>query len=941
MPSLELLPFVICRVPALPANEEIYSAWEKLKELIKESSPEFYAQISHMAAYDECLVNEKVRFTLFKYFNRAKNRATPYGRFGAVTILSGPDSNNNGLPVRLSDEVIHEFTDWNTNHIYSSGRYQQSFNFLQTNATFYRLGPQFRYLYFNNGHFELSSVGQDDIVQNILGFCMVSKPLSEVISFLTLSEGIHRNRAISFLQQMVELQLLLTDVHPNIIGEDYFKRCRLFAQSDKKYIICTRSHLSGHLAYPSFEPVKQALLFLHHTLPEPVSPALDLFRQTFSSRFGDEDIPLAYALDPTTGISYGNAEPEKGADGLIDFLKNSTATQKEVASVLTDEISKFVLQALIDKKTVELSDFKRTGQTQTRTSLPNTFSAIVQQSGDTMVCIRAGGASANSLMGRFSLAGEEFESACRSIADAEAKANPGVVFFDIAYMGEKNVDNINRRASIYEMEFPILSYAVKSTRLTIDDLFLSVKAGELILWSKCLMKRVIPRVASAYNYTRSDLSLFRFLADLQTQNIRTSLIFDPEHFFPGLSHYPRVQFKNVILSPAKWLLPSEFKINDLPQHEVITLLKGWLSSINCREFKCGFFDQKLVFHADQDNDLIAFLNYATRKDPLYIEEHFTLSPSIVNQEGKPFNHEIIVNFHHNEELYPSLTFTPEAALYSSRRLHLPGDNWIYFHLYCHYAEADNLLINFIYPFLKKHRKNIQCWFFVRYSDPNPHLRLRIRLKIAEAGYTTTAELSSILRSSILNGIIHDFQQRMYTPETKRYGENMDLTERYFEADSELTIELISKKYSINERYLLSMELLESLLANEKFNFKEKQQFLSSVSTALSREFKVEPKGFKKINHLFKQLNDGSFKFKTSGRAMEIKLERTKKLMAAALCNPSGTRKKQLIADLFHMHVNRLFINDQRMHEMIIYNFMVLYLTKSQYKNVNYSSENLH
>ena len=32
-------------------------------------------------------------------------------------------------------------------------------------------------------------------------------------------------------------------------------------------------------------------------------------------------------------------------------------------------------------------------------------------------------------------------------------------------------------------------------------------------------------------------------------------------------------------------------------------------------------------------------------------------------------------------------------------------------------------------------------------------------------------------------------------------------------------------------------------------------------------------------------------------------------------------KPRLLTDLFHMHVNRLFSSDQRMHELVIYHFL--------------------
>ncbi|MNL78544.1 hypothetical protein D3C87_2049620 [compost metagenome] len=47
------------------------------------------------------------------------------------------------------------------------------------------------------------------------------------------------------------------------------------------------------------------------------------------------------------------------------------------------------------------------------------------------------------------------------------------------------------------------------------------------------------------------------------------------------------------------------------------------------------------------------------------------------------------------------------------------------------------------------------------------------------------------------------------------------------------------------------------------------------------------------------------------------------------CAPDG--KMQLFTDLFHMHINRRFPANQRMHEMIIYTFLYKLLQREHKK----------
>src|SRR6218665_2852719 len=58
-------------------------------------------------------------------------------------------------------------------------------------------------------------------------------------------------------------------------------------------------------------------------------------------------------------------------------------------------------------------------------------------------------------------------------------------------------------------------------------------------------------MASAYNYRRSKLPIFRFLYDLSFHRIIPDLSFDPAQLVKGRKYYPKVQFRNIILSQPK------------------------------------------------------------------------------------------------------------------------------------------------------------------------------------------------------------------------------------------------------------------------------------------------------------------------------------------------------------------------------------------------------
>src|SRR5690606_14111313 len=141
--------------------------------------------------------------------------------------------------------------------------------------------------------------------------------------------------------------------------------------------------------------------------------------------------------------------------------------------------------------------------------------------------------------------------------------NPDVVFFDLAYTCEEKVDNVNRRQRLYTTELTFSSWSTLPESLRMEDILVGVQENELLLCHRQSGKRLVPRLASAYNYTRSDLTHFRFLCDLQHQGLHTDLHVDAQRMFPGLDKYPRIYYKSCIISPARWRLPILDSVDEL------------------------------------------------------------------------------------------------------------------------------------------------------------------------------------------------------------------------------------------------------------------------------------------------------------------------------------------------------------------------------------------
>ena len=176
----------------------------------------------------------------------------------------------------------------------------------------------------------------------------------------------------------------------------------------------------------------------------------------------------------------------------------------------------------------------------------------------------------------------------------------------------------------------------------------SVPGGkEIVLRSKKHDKRVIPILSTAHNYILG-LPIYRFLCDLHMQH-SSDYSFYWGKLFSAESFLPRVQYNNIILSPARWLISYEDLSTPTCQNGEVTNdpLSAWREKYSIPKRFCIIEgDNKL--YIDCDNSLLknVFLEEFKRKRNLMIEE-FMYSENkkpLVIRDGEPLTNEIIMFF---------------------------------------------------------------------------------------------------------------------------------------------------------------------------------------------------------------------------------------------------------------------------------------------------------
>jgi thiopeptide-type bacteriocin biosynthesis protein len=558
--------------------------------------------------------------------------------------------------------------------------------------------------------------------------------------------------------------------------------------------------------------------------------------------------------------------------------------------------------------------------------LPPSFTVFFRGLGKQLLLESAGGVTATAIMGRFTYLSDEFLGIAKNIINQEQEANPGVVFADIAQLSGIHTDNINRRASLYAYEIMINagSNLPEEQQLPLSDLLISCRNGQIVLRSQKLNKQIIPRLASAYNYIHNDLAAFRFLCDLQYQGVQSNLSFDLEQFFPGLNAYPRVTLGEVIISAAKWYLkdadlklPGQIDqlINEksLPRYVALTQA-----------------DQQLVFDLHSHEQKLFLLSCIRGTKNFQLQEYLLPDSFPVREAGgKPMISQFVSFITNNEEVYKPLVFEKTDNM-NTLRAYALGSQWIYFKIYCHEQAANRLLAGPLQKFLKEAgERQLDTWFFIRYHDPLPHIRLRLKVKGGEIG-KVIKRLRQLLEQDASMELIQDYQAHVYQRELERYHPLLiDQVEEVF-----------SKSSTLICNYIQNTELIETAQHTYKFAFislndmlnvfldsaEQRIKFTEQVWQSLFSEFNGDKQLKVSLDQKYRSIkagldhlpNDADFYTRLNLKADHTRFIESLYRLKAKMQGMDDEKTLRILADVIHMHFNRVFINEQRKQEFAVY-----------------------
>jgi thiopeptide-type bacteriocin biosynthesis protein len=692
------------------------------------------------------------------------------------------------------------------------------------------------------------------------------------------------------------------------------------------------------------------------------------FKKAFIDRYETQEIPLLALLDSEIGLQYPDNNSQSHdetelIEGIIFPTRTDTNVQMQWESWQQFLFNKYNESVKNGEYSIVLTDNDLSVfLSEKAIPLPASFSVNGYVLANSKEALDAGefkfvynvmnGPSAANMFSRFCHLDPALEREASHLLELESEQYEGAIMAEIVHINTARLGNIVRRPQLRKFEIPILLRALSNNEQTIllEDLVVSVINDRVVLRSTKLNREIIPRLSTAHDYKSNALPVYHFLCDLQTQQNATSLSLVYPSILSNIDFFPRIEYGKVILSRAKWLLKADAikLICNTHKTKDFTLLRSFRIQKNIPYWvTVGDGDNEIPINLDSEFYVEILVGLLGKKTELTIRESlYSLEGSFLKGENGSFTHEVIIPFS-SQENRSIHNFTRESKNTLAKRSFILGSEWIYFKIYCGLKASDQLLTMAIRQFMEEALSNdrIDKWFFIRYADPEYHIRLRVHGSGEFYTYVIT-HLHKILEPYFEEGTVSKLTTDTYVRELERYSAiNIEYTEALFCYDSIFVVNaleiLINNPSLNNRRWLFALRAVNQLLEIFSLSKANKRALMSELQYSFHREFNIVSNDSKRglarkyRKHradILDSLSERSNLFE--GKIEEVLTERMYRLTPIA-----NTIRQTLIAvdeaqhsialtsllqSYVHMLLNRLFRSKQRMQEMVIYDFLFQY-----------------
>lgn len=580
----------------------------------------------------------------------------------------------------------------------------------------------------------------------------------------------------------------------------------------------------GMIHHAVAEEAARAAEVLLRLSPFPLgSSVLASYRQAFLNKYGmDREVALLELLDPNQGlgpISHGHAptgpNPAKAAQRARILTDLACVALRDRLRAVT-----------LDEKTIQELETGTPSGENAPVSLDINFllaarSAEAIDQGDFRIVIgpNLGAIAAGRNLGRFSyLLGPQGLAALREAAHEEEANTPEAVWAELVYLP------INLRMANVVIRPPVRSHEVilgvsagvpASGVIPLEELVVGIDQRRFYLRWPATGKRVIISSGHMLSFQNAP-AVGRFLAEVGYDGKAMFSAFDwgPAEGFPCL---PRVQMGRIVLREAQWRI-QHGDLSSQSFGEFCGDLARWRKQWDVPRYVClSVGDNRLILDLDQDDQRRQIHTELQKLHPggsfLLQEVLPEINEAWLTGPGGTYNNELIASLvlrapakraeSANADLVrepkspratvsSGLASRPDGASYRKP----PGSEWLFVKLYCPRSIENDVLTDSLAVFADNAVAAglADSWFFIRYSDPEAHLRLRFHGKPEQLTGPLFRHVCDWAGTLMDRELCTKFSFDTYEQELERFGGPLGMTaaESVFFADSRCSVGLLRR-----------------------------------------------------------------------------------------------------------------------------------------------------
>ena len=935
----------------------------------------------------------KLTRSLIRYFLRMSARPTPFGLFagaavgeiGGETKMAVSGSRGHRRKTRLDSHYLASLAA----RLESDEVLRKGLLF-RPNTSLYRTGGRLRYAEVRidgTRRYRLVAVEPSAALDTVLEEARSGASLERLAGSL-VDDDISYDEAADFVNELIDSQILVSDLAPPVtcsegivdlietldaagghptsavlerVGEATEEIDRaglgvspgryreleahlrpLGAEVDigRLFQVDMVTDLDARIDGTTVEAIGRAIASLSRVMATGQQDAMNEFRRRFTERYGTRELPLVEVLDEESGIGFlaSSAPAAEGSPLLAGLPFAAEDGPSQIGGRRHDHLLRMLIRAwstgameiVLTDDDIEMLSFEDPIE------LPDAFGALVTLNHPDRPLIASlhgvSGPSGATLLGRFCLADQQMEETVRTHLRAEEELRSDAVFAEIVHLPEGRIGNVVARPVLRTYEIPFLgrSGAPDERLLPLEDLMVSVAGERIVLRSKRLGTEVLPRLTSAHNFTLRSLGVYRFLCSLQHQDCAGGVVWR-WGAFEAAPFLPRIVIDRVVVARARWLIDGAVLDELLSgDHERMQDLRKRLNLPRFVALRDG--DNELVIDLDNEAVVNTLLDLVRRRPYVSLVEMWPLPEDLIVQgpTGKHTN-EVVLPFVRTRS--PNAPRTPRRPRDETRRRFPPGSEWLYAKLYGGTSSVDELLRNLVEPIVAEAKGDGTCdeWFFVRYGDPQWHLRVRLHGDPTALSSQLLPALNGGVEREIAAGRIWRMQLDTYERELERYGGpvGMSLCERWFTVDSDAVLTALAAlpgDAGMDLRWQTALVGIDALFSDFGFDSSLRSELAARMARGYEREFHAGGELKRSIGSRFRErraqleelLENRPAIFRTrSMRGRDVIDE----LRTADRVGKLSVPLPELATSLAHMHVNRMLRSEQRAHELVIYAFL--------------------